>query len=353
MILNSKPIRVAVVGTGGWGSTHVDNWKALRDRGMVDFVAACDAKDESLSPLRNQGISCFSTLGEMLERTRPDAVSIATGIASHRPIVESALRSGVAVLCEKPAAPTVADVDAMISARDKTGNDAFIAFQVLYTKEVREIKELVLSGKYGKLLSADSVGASYRDDAYYARNSWAGMRFMADGSPVYDSPFANAYAHYANLALFLAGSELESSSVPTGVEGGIWKWRTNIDNFDTCSLRFSTKEGIPVTARFSHAVTANVPTVVTLELEDATVRWTYTGWRLLSKIGDVLREENGEDAQHQMFRSFVNRLSKGSFDNLSCSLECAREHARAVEMVQEKLEIQTLQCREAADALFA
>ncbi len=348
-----RPLSVAVVGAGGWGATHVDNWTALEERGGVRLVAACDLNAATLAPLAARGVKCFGDVAEMLAAARPDAVSVAVGIGAHRAVAAAALKAGAAVLCEKPAAPTVADADAMIAARDAAHLPAFIAFQVIFTKEVREIKELILSGRYGKLLSAKAVGSSFRDDAYYARNSWAGMKRTPDGRPVYDSPFANAYAHYINLALFGAGAGLEDSARVTAVEGGLWKWRANIDNFDTCALTFQTAEGVPVSAKFSHAVTKQVPTVVTFELEAATVSWTYYGWRLLSKAGEVLREEKGDDPQRQMFRSFARHVRGAGLENLGCTLECAREHIRAVEMAQAALPVVPLATREEADALMA
>jgi xylose dehydrogenase (NAD/NADP) len=62
-----------------------------------------------------------------------------------------ALRAGKHVLCEKPFALTLADVDAMNQAAHETGKIAAEAFMYRHHAQTLKVKEIVDSGKLGKL----------------------------------------------------------------------------------------------------------------------------------------------------------------------------------------------------------
>jgi D-xylose 1-dehydrogenase (NADP+, D-xylono-1,5-lactone-forming) len=62
-----------------------------------------------------------------------------------------ALRAGKHVLCEKPFALSLSEVDAMISASQETGKVLAEAFMYRYHIQTLKVKEIVDSGKLGKL----------------------------------------------------------------------------------------------------------------------------------------------------------------------------------------------------------
>jgi D-xylose 1-dehydrogenase (NADP+, D-xylono-1,5-lactone-forming) len=62
-----------------------------------------------------------------------------------------ALRAGKHVLCEKPIALTLAEVDAMTAASKETGKTLMEAFMYRHHPQTLKVKEIVESGKLGKL----------------------------------------------------------------------------------------------------------------------------------------------------------------------------------------------------------
>lgn len=62
-----------------------------------------------------------------------------------------ALRAGKHVLCEKPMALSLAEVDAMTQAAKETGNIAVEAFMYRHHAQTLKVKEIVDSGKLGKI----------------------------------------------------------------------------------------------------------------------------------------------------------------------------------------------------------
>ena len=70
--------------------------------------------------LKALGVQTARTFEQLLELDI-DAVWLPLPIDLHRPFTETALAAGKAVMCEKPAAGSVDDVDAMIAARIARG----------------------------------------------------------------------------------------------------------------------------------------------------------------------------------------------------------------------------------------
>ncbi len=331
-------LKAALVGAGGWGKTHVANWSRLDTDGLVEFACAADVNPDNLSEVRSADISCFSSDVEMYESVHPDVVSIAAGIPLHLELVKRALEHGVNVLLEKPAAATVDEVRQMIDLQRRyAGLFVLVAFQFIYTPETRILKELLVSGKYGKIRSAAVRGFVKRNDAYYARNDWAGRIYNRQGYPVFDSPLSNAFAHYLNLALFLtADSKFESAGLERVENVRLLKARPEIENYDVCSFRAVTCGNIPIDVQFSHASAANEWPNLSLILDDGIVRWYPNEWFLFAPDGKTVREHVvfKEDPQYEMFRTVASLTSGQEVTNCICTLEVALEHTRCVEMVQ-------------------
>lgn len=88
--------------------------------GIVDLdpeVAASLLRDEGLDDVRRG-----ADLGALLEELRPDAVVNVTVPNAHLPVNVQALRAGVPVLCEKPAAPDVASAFRQAAAAEAHGH---------------------------------------------------------------------------------------------------------------------------------------------------------------------------------------------------------------------------------------
>src|SRR5829696_1805709 len=93
----------------------------------------------SLSRTSSASPSASRSYAELLDLPI-DAVWLPLPIHLHRPYTERALAAGKAVLCEKPAAGCVDDVDAMIAARDASGRGVLIGFQDVYQPCVIQLK---------------------------------------------------------------------------------------------------------------------------------------------------------------------------------------------------------------------
>jgi predicted dehydrogenase len=270
------PIRFGVAGLGGFASYVADRLleAASSPHPIAQLIAACEPHLEKFvsrsDELKEQGVHIVGTFDELLKQD-VEAIWLPIPIDLHRPFTEAALAAGKAVLCEKPAAATVEDVDAMIAARDRAGLPVLIGFQDLYQPSVNILKRRILDGEFGKPLGASVIGCWPRGERYFQRNDWAG-RYARDGRWVMDSPAANALAHFLHLPLFLLGSSLHSAANPLSV--GAELYRANpIENFDTCVLHLVLADQVPLIAAFTHACDEIVEPEVVLEMQKATIRY--------------------------------------------------------------------------------
>lgn len=78
------------------------------------------------------GTPAFATLDELLERTRPDVVVVATPPASHAQVCVQVLDAGANVLCEKPFVETVEQADEVLAAAARTGGAVAVNHEFRY-----------------------------------------------------------------------------------------------------------------------------------------------------------------------------------------------------------------------------
>ena len=98
------------------------------------------------------GIPYFSSYEEFLKRDM-DAVIITSANVRHADLAELAAEAGKHILLEKPIATTMKDAQRIIDACRKNHVKLMISFPVRYEPSVARAKQLVDSGKIGKVVA--------------------------------------------------------------------------------------------------------------------------------------------------------------------------------------------------------
>lgn len=93
----------------------------------------------------------------LLAREDIDAIYLALPHGMHRAWAEAALRAGKAVLCEKPACASAAEVREVISVARETGTLFMEAMKTRFTPLYRRVRELVADGAVGELLRVEAL----------------------------------------------------------------------------------------------------------------------------------------------------------------------------------------------------
>jgi predicted dehydrogenase len=170
--------RVALIGCGWIGGVHSRAIRGLVKGGLAEaeVTAACDAdirRAETFAGVHGAAVATTDP-GEALAAA--DAVWICTPTSSHRALVEAACAAGVAVYCEKPLAPTIADVEAMCAAVVHAGVPAQVGLVLRAETPIATLRRLAAGdGPYGR-----PMAAVYRDDQYFPIQGRYASQWRAD-----------------------------------------------------------------------------------------------------------------------------------------------------------------------------
>lgn len=113
-------LRYAVIGYGFIGRRHVDTLKTFE---ASDCVAVCDINPRRLEEARasHPGMRVYESARDMFAAESLDGVVIAANNIAHKELTILAAQSGCNIICEKPAALTVAEFDEMMAAVTAAG----------------------------------------------------------------------------------------------------------------------------------------------------------------------------------------------------------------------------------------
>ena len=115
--------------------------KAVRD--VHPDVPFCDSMEQAI---REQGC---------------EAVIIATPHRTHAPLAIQALELGAHVFCEKPMSDSLQDCVQLLNAAKKTDKVVSIGFMFRFDPFVQKVKQIIDSGRIGKILHYESRFATY------------------------------------------------------------------------------------------------------------------------------------------------------------------------------------------------
>lgn len=146
-----RRIRVGIIGQGRSGyDIHADH---LRRDARYKIVAVVDPlADRRKLAEEELGAEAYADCGEMLERDDLDLVVNAAPSHLHVPLTLDAFKAGHNVLCEKPLARRVADVDKMVRAAKKAGKLLAIYQQSRFAPYFVQIRKVIESGVLGRIV---------------------------------------------------------------------------------------------------------------------------------------------------------------------------------------------------------
>jgi len=327
-----EPVAVGIAGLGGYAAVHR---KELLDimklpSPPLRLVAVCEPDQTThaaaIAELRAMGISVFAGLEEMLSAPI-EAVFLPVPIDLHRSMTEIALRAGKAVLCEKPPAGSIDDLDAMIAARESAARPVAIGYQTMYTPDTVALKRRLLSGALGRPQHATLMACWPRGDTYYSRATWAGA-LKRNGVWVLDSPANNALSHFINLGLFLLGPNLHSPAYPLSVEAELYRARP-IQNYDTISMRLRLDGGVDMLVLLTHACSQTIHPILHIQAETGSIRVYLSERCEITTSAGTETLASGSCRRHMMERFAALVRGRGD-DRMVAHLETCRPHTVAI-----------------------
>ena len=149
----SKNYKVGIIGLGGISNTHVPGWQTSPH---TEIVAGADIRSEVFDTWKQKyGITKFyEKPDDLIANPDIDIVDICTPNMFHSSLAVAALEAGKHVLCEKPLAPTPADIRKMIAARDKSGKKLMTAQHFRFRGTSQAAKAEIDNGALGEVYHA-------------------------------------------------------------------------------------------------------------------------------------------------------------------------------------------------------
>lgn len=147
--LASRPVRFAIVGTGGMGGTHAIN---LASSPHAEVTWLVDVDLDRANKLAAQiGGKVTADMEEAFAADDVDVALIALPTGLHRMGVEAAAKHKLHVFCEKPIARTNEDAIAMTKACEDAGVVLMVGHVVRFFSEYMRIKEQIDAGTLGDI----------------------------------------------------------------------------------------------------------------------------------------------------------------------------------------------------------
>ncbi len=176
--------RVALLGLGAISRAHQRGYRSELNTGRVEIVAGADPSAEARERFTTEtGATAYDDYRQMLEREKPDVVSICTWPPLHPEMVEAAAQAGVkGIVCEKPMAVDLAGCDRMIAAAERAGTVLVIGHQRRLQPKFTRARALIEEGAIGDLeLLCGIAGGDLLSDGTHTVDL---LRFFTGDAPV-------------------------------------------------------------------------------------------------------------------------------------------------------------------------
>jgi predicted dehydrogenase len=173
-LTDSRIWSVAVVGCG-IGRAHIAGYRS--HPGKFHVLALCDIDEKGLAALGDE----FSiprrakSIDDVLRMGDVDIVDICTPPALHVAQTLAALAAGKEVVCEKPLAGSLAEIDRIIAAEAQAAGRVMPIFQYRYGNGLQQAKRVIELGIAGKPYLA-TVETAWRRTAEYYETPWRGRQ---------------------------------------------------------------------------------------------------------------------------------------------------------------------------------
>ncbi len=168
-----KTLRGVGIGAGYFSHFQYEAWARLPGVEIVALVNRDLAKARAAAAQhRIPRAAAWSDLAAVLDTERPDFVDIITPPETHLEAVRLAAARGIAVICQKPIAPTYAECEAVVATARRAGVRFMVHENFRWQPWYREMRRRLDAGTLGELFSISvrlRLGDGWQEDAYLAR----------------------------------------------------------------------------------------------------------------------------------------------------------------------------------------
>ena len=170
--------RIAVAGAGIIGAAHIG---VLLRSATCRLSAIVDPSPAAVDVAARAGVPLYRSLDELIAHDRSAGVILATPNPLHVPQALQCIAAGLAVLLEKPIAPSVAEARTLVDAADAAGARLLIGHHRAHSPIMAKARQVLQSGQLGRLVAVMGSATFFKPDQYFADGPW---RTQPGGGPI-------------------------------------------------------------------------------------------------------------------------------------------------------------------------
>lgn len=191
-------IKFSIIGFGHIGKRHATIANEYPGCSVVAIVDSnTEVQNDILFP---QGAKYYKSIEDFLEaRVESDVVNLATPNGYHCSYAIQLLEAHYHVVIEKPMGLNKAECEAVIFKSLQMSKQVFVVKQNRYSPPSKWMKEIVVSGKIGKVLTVQVNCYWNRDDRYYKKGGWKGTLDL-DGGTLFTQ-----FSHFIDIMYWVFG----------------------------------------------------------------------------------------------------------------------------------------------------
>lgn len=205
-------IGIGIIGYGKMGRIRA---RTISESGRGRLVQVYDP-----TPIPDAPCTVSSEDAEILNDPEIDAIFICTPNFRIVPLTIAALKAGKHVFSEKPPAFTAAELNEVLEAEAASGKKLMYGFNHRHHGSIIRMKEIIESGRMGKLLWMRGRYGKEVDESYFS--GWRANPKLAGGGIMLDQGI-----HMLDLFLYLGG---EFDEIHSLVSNLLWKMDGLEDN---------------------------------------------------------------------------------------------------------------------------
>lgn len=245
-----RKFKWAIIGPGKIAAKFAEDLKVVP--GAELYAVASRSKERaSLFATEYGATQIYGSYEELVKDENVDIIYIATPHVYHFEHSILCLKHGKAVLCEKPFAMDIAQVEQMIATAKE--NDVFLmeALWTHFLPHYNFLLDLVKSGEYGKIIN---LKADFGFEAPYLPEKRLYNKALGGGSLM-------------DIGIYTVFAALTLIGVPVEVSASAQMCKTGVD--EACTIELKYKNG--ATAQLFSTINKTIPTAAVIEMEEATI----------------------------------------------------------------------------------
>jgi predicted dehydrogenase len=159
------PVRIAVIGAGLIGRTHIG---VLRS-GHSDYTLAAVADPSPAAAREGEtlGYQVYAGIDEMLDREKPDGAIVAVPNQLHVKVGLSCIARKIPIIVEKPIADSVAEALELVEAGERADVAILTGHHRRHNPIMRKAAEVISSGGIGRVVAANGLWLSHKPKDYF------------------------------------------------------------------------------------------------------------------------------------------------------------------------------------------